>query len=145
MRVPPLLHLDEWDAALFTVTLVLAGGASAFAGASPALGAKVAMGAAASALAARRALDPRVRDRERGPAPPPMTLLGLLLMALGVSGLLVTVVALLLAFLMVAEGSPDDAPLPWTFKVALSAFPVVSATMSVALIRLARRQRRRRA
>lgn len=145
MRVPRLLHLDEWDAVLFTVTLVLAGGASAFAGVSPPVGAKLAMGAAASALAARRALDPSVRERERGPAPPPMTLLGLLLVALGVMGLLVTAVALLLVYSMVAEGDRGDASLPWTYEVALSAFPVVTATISVALIRLARRQRRFRA
>jgi hypothetical protein len=100
------------------------------------------MAAGVGGLVMRRVLSPKLLDREQGPPPPPMSMSGILLVALGIFGMLVMAVGLLLAFSMVAEGGPHDEVPPLGLRVAVIGFPVVSAGIAAGLIQLARRLRR---
>lgn len=137
-----LRHLDEWDACIFTVSLFLVVVGTMGLGVGPTVGAKAGMAAGVAGLVGRRLINPRLLDREVGPPPRPMSMFGVLLVALGIFGMLVTAVGLLLAFSMITEGGPNDEVPPLGLRIAVIGFPVASAGVAAGLIQLARRLRR---
>ena len=100
------------------------------------------MAAGVGGLVLRRLINPRLLDQEVGPPPRPLSMFGVLLVALGIFGMRVTGVGLLLAFSMITEGGRHDEVPPLGVRVGVLGFPVVSAGVAAALLRLARRLRR---